>query len=70
MAKHALVTQPTNRPTRKVTAAGVGGLLATIVLSLADLGDVVDLPTFWDSVISAAAAFTAGYGAKANSTEV
>lgn len=69
MAKHALITQPVRTPTRKITAAGVGGLLATVVLSVADLSDVVDLPTFWDSLISVAAALATGYTAKARSTE-
>lgn len=69
MAKHALVEQPRPRPTRKMTAAGVGGLLATVLLSLADLSDVIDLPTFWDSVISVGAAFASGYVTKARATE-
>lgn len=69
MAKHALVEQPTRKPSRKITAAGVGGLLATVILSLADLSDVADLPTFWDSLISLATALATGYTAKARSTE-
>lgn len=69
MPKHALVEQATSAPTRKVTAAGLGGLLATILLSLADLSDVVDLPTFWDSVITVGAAFASGYGTKARTNE-
>lgn len=52
-----------------MTAAGVGGLLATVLLSLADLSDVIDLPTFWDSVISVGAAFASGYVTKARATE-
>lgn len=66
---HALVNQPTPAPTAKVTAAGVAAFVATVVLSLADLGNVVDLPTFWDSLLTGAAAFAAGYLKKARTTE-
>lgn len=61
MAKHALVEQPTPAPTAKVLAAGLAGIAATAVLSFADLASVVDLPTFWDSALTFAAAFAAGY---------
>lgn len=64
MAKHALVEQSTPSPTRKITAAGLGGLVASVVLGLADLGDVVDLPTFVDTLLGGLAAFAAGYAAK------
>ena len=69
MGAHSLVEQPTTRPTRKITAAGLGALLATIVLSLADLADAVDLPTFWDSILTGAAAFASGYTAKASTKD-
>lgn len=64
MGKHTLVEQATAAPTRKLTAAGLGGLVASIVLGLADLGDVVDLPTFVDTLLGGLAAFSAGYAAK------
>lgn len=69
MAKHALVEQPSPRPTAKVAAAGLAGLAATVILSLADLGDIVDLPTFWDSVLTGATAFAAAYLKRARASE-
>lgn len=67
--KHELVDQPTAAPTAKVTAAGVAAFAATLILSLADLGDLVDLPTFWDTFLTGATAFAAAYLKKARSVD-
>ena len=48
-----LVDQPTNEPTPKTKAAGIGGLIVTILLGAADLLDVIDVS---GSTIGAAAA--------------
>lgn len=64
-----LVQQPSSTPTRKVTAAGLGGLVATLVLTLADLAEVFDFPTFLDTLLGGATAFVAGYAAKARAGE-
>lgn len=69
MAKHVLVEQSGAAPTAKVTAAGIGAVVATLVLSLADLANVVDLPTFWDTLLSGATAFAAGYLKKARTVD-
>lgn len=63
------VQQPTPAPTAKVTAAGVAALVATIVLTVADWAQVLDLPTFWDTVVTGAAAFAAGYLKKSRAAE-
>lgn len=63
------VNQPTSKPTAKVTAAGVGGLIAAVVLWGADALDAFDLPTFWDSTLAAVTAFAAGYLQKAKRSE-
>lgn len=70
MSKHALVEQPGVAPTAKITAAGVGAAAATVILSLADLSHVVDLPTFWDTLLTGLSAFAAGYMKKARTNEL
>lgn len=70
MAKHARVTQPTPAPTTKVAAAGVGGVAATVLLSLLDVLDAVDLPTFWDGLVASAVAFLSGYVVKSRRSDV
>ena len=60
--------QPTAKPTAKVTAAGVGGVVAAILLGVLDQVDALDLPTFWDSLVTAASAFLSGYVTKSRRT--
>lgn len=69
MAKHQLVEQPTNAPTVKVQAAGLGGIAAAFVLWGLDALDAVDLPTLLDSVLPVVAASVAGYLKKARASE-
>lgn len=63
------VNQLTAKPTQKVTAAGIGAAVATLLLSLGDLADVVDLPTFWDTFITGVAAFASAYLTRAKVVE-
>lgn len=69
MGRHTLVTQPSVAPTRKITAAGLGGLLASIVLGAADLADVVEFPPFVSAILAGLSAFVTGYSAKAKASE-
>jgi hypothetical protein len=69
MAKHALVNQPTRRPTAKITAAGIGGLLAAFVLGGLDALDAMDLPTLVDGLVPVVSALVAGYFKKARASE-
>lgn len=69
MAKHALVEQPTNRPTAKITAAGLGGLVAAFVLGGLDALNALDLPTLADGLLPVVSALVAGYFKKARISE-
>lgn len=69
MAKHALVEQPSPRPTAKITAAGIGGLLAAFVLGGLDALDALDLPTLADGLVPVVSALAAGYLKRARATE-
>lgn len=63
------ITQPTPRPTAKITAAGLAALAATIVLSVSDWADAFDLPTFWDTFLAGATAVAAGYLKKSRASD-
>lgn len=54
------VNQPTNQPTTKVAAAGVGGSLTVLVIYVLGLFGV-DLPPEVASALSALISFGAGY---------
>lgn len=69
MGRHSLITQPTSAPTRKITAAGLGGLAATIVLGAADYADVGQLPPWVNVLLGGLSAFVAGYTTKAKASE-
>lgn len=61
MAKHALIEQPTAKPTAKIAAAGITGLVAAFLLGGLDALDAVDLPTTYDNLIPLVSALVAGY---------
>lgn len=58
MGKHS---RPDWVPVPKVSAAGVGGLVAAAVIAIANLADVFELPPGVAGLITAAAAFASGY---------
>lgn len=69
MAQHALVNQPSAAPTAKITAAGIGGLVAAFLLGGLDALNALDLPTLADGLLPVVSALVAGYFKKARASE-
>lgn len=62
-----LVTQPTKAPTRKMTATGIGGIIAVGILAAANawipgLGDIISEPVY--ALVAVAGAWLTGYMTK------
>lgn len=70
MAEHALVSQPSAKPTLKVLATWITGAGATFTLALvALLSDSVDSSTVWGGLLVGALSGAAGYLKKARVSE-
>lgn len=62
-----LITQPTKSPTRKMTATGIGGIVAVGILAAANawipgLGDIISEPVY--ALVAVAGAWFTGYMTK------
>lgn len=55
------MSEPTNRPTRKVSAATVGGAVAAIAAWLVQLGAGVDMPPGVEAAVATLVAAAAGW---------
>lgn len=57
------MTEPTNRPTRKVSAATAGGAVAAIVAWLVQMAGGVDMPPGVEAAVATLVAAVAGWAA-------